>query len=344
MVCALRRFLFLAAVLSAPAAAQCTNEWLPGNGVPGVDSGVFASTMWDPDGSGPAAPRLVVAGGFALAGTVPANRIAAWDPATGTWSAAFGAGMDDVIRALQVMPNGDLVAAGDFMTAGGVSAARIAKWDGTSWSPLGAGLQAWAYGVGAYALTTLPNGDLVAGGNFAWAGSVSAPSIARWDGTSWSALGSGTSGAVYSLTTLSGGDLVAGGWFLMAGGVSANNIARWNGTAWSPLGAGITSGGAVEALTTAANGDVIAGSGFTAAWGSTGRVARWNGASWSSLGVGFDSIVRTLSWLPTGDLVAGGEFTTTGGRGASLPPTSHDGMARRGRRCRASPAPMWRHS
>jgi hypothetical protein len=58
------------------------------------------------------------------------------------------------------------VAGGSFNTAGGVSAFGIARWDGTTWSPLGSGISA-GY---VFALTTLPNGDVVAGGDFYFAG------------------------------------------------------------------------------------------------------------------------------------------------------------------------------
>ena len=60
-------------------------------------------------------------------------------------------------------------------------------------------------------------------------GGVAANCIARWDGTSWSALGSGLSGSwavVFALITLPNGDVVAGGDFTTADGVSANRIAR----------------------------------------------------------------------------------------------------------------------
>ena len=117
-----------------------------------------------------------------------------------------------------------------------------------------------------WALTTLPNGDLVAGGNFTIAGGIPAISIARWDGTSWSALGSGMNYLVLALTTLPNGDLVAGGVFTTAGGVSANFIARWDGTSWSALGSGMSGPPgplAVRVLAVLPNGDLVAGGNFT---------------------------------------------------------------------------------
>src|SRR5689334_7161244 len=118
------------------AAAQCTAAgWMPGDPVPGVDGTVYALTVWDPDGPGPRPPVVVAGGYFTVAGGVVANSIAAYDPATGQWS-AMGSGVNNYVRALAVLPNGNLIAGGDFTTAGGAAANYIARWDGASWSPL----------------------------------------------------------------------------------------------------------------------------------------------------------------------------------------------------------------
>ena len=83
--------------------------------------------------------------------------------------------------------------------------------------------------------------NLYAGGYFTTAGGVTATNIAKWDGSAWSALGSGMNGdgdIVYALA-VSGTNLYAGGDFTTAGGVPANYIAKWNGSAWSALGSGM---------------------------------------------------------------------------------------------------------
>ncbi|HEX6812641.1 MAG TPA: hypothetical protein VF384_13525, partial [Planctomycetota bacterium] len=209
-----------------------------------------------------------------------------------------------------------LVVGGEFTIAGTAVARGIAAYDPVTgaWSALGSGID-----IRVLALTSLPNGDLVAGGPFTTAGGVSASNIARWSGTSWSALGSGMNNYVYALTTLPNGDVVAGGQFTTAGGVSANYIARWNGTSWSALGSGMN--GFVYALTTLPNGDLLAGGAFTTAGGvSANRVARWNGTSWSPLGSGISAVpasVLAMAVLPNGDVVAGGYFTTAGGAGGN---------------------------
>src|SRR6185436_16075275 len=84
-------------------------------------------------------------------------------------------------------------------------------------------------------------GNLYIGGTFTIGGDVFATNIAKWNGSRWSALGSGISGgdlkpigAPYALA-VSGSDLYVGGHFTRAGGTPAHHIAKWNGTNWSAL-------------------------------------------------------------------------------------------------------------
>ena len=91
-----------------------------------------------------------------------------------------------------------------------------------------------------HALATFDDGSgpaLYLGGYFTMAGGVAASRIARFDGASWSALGSGVNAPILALTVFDDGGgpaLFAGGGFTLAGGVSASRIARWDGTSWSP--------------------------------------------------------------------------------------------------------------
>ena len=76
-------------------------------------------------------------------------------------------------------------------------------------------------------------GNVYAGGDFTFIGTVPANHIAKWDGSAWSALGSGISGNVYALA-VSGNNLYAGGYFVAAGGVTVNNVAKWDGSTGPP--------------------------------------------------------------------------------------------------------------
>jgi trimeric autotransporter adhesin len=80
---------------------------------------------------------------------------------------------------------------------------------------------------------------LHAGGGFTAAGGVVANYAARWDGSRWTALGSGMNISVDVLAVYDDGRssaLYAGGVFRTAGGVAAGRIARWDGSNWSALG------------------------------------------------------------------------------------------------------------
>ena len=67
--------------------------------------------------------------------------------------------------------------------------------------------------------------DLYAGGGFTTAGGSAAHYIAKWNGSSWSALGSGMNGWVSALAVL-GSDLYVGGDFTTAGGKVSAYTAR----------------------------------------------------------------------------------------------------------------------
>ena len=164
----LKLFGILGAVFltATPASAQCTDQWLPGDGVPGLGGYGYAAAVYD-DGTGPA---LYVGGEFSIAGEAIANNIARWDGAT--WS-PLGSGINGTVEALTVY-SGELIAGGGFTTAGGTEANKIARWDGTNWSPLGSGMNSSVSALTEY------NGELIAGGYFTTAGGQVSAYWARW--------------------------------------------------------------------------------------------------------------------------------------------------------------------
>lgn len=296
----------LAALVFAAAAlpAQCANLWLPGQPRQGPDGTVAALARWDPDGPGPLPERLVAGGAFRTAGGVPANFVACWDEATGTWTAMPG--LPFTASALLAMPNGGLYAGMPYP----VGNDGVRRWNGTAWSaPLGGGMQAAI----VRALTGLPNGDVIAGGSFGSAGSVVADAVARWNGTAWSAMGTGLNGGVEALCTLPNGDVIAGGTFWPIGSTPAVAVRRWNGTTWSDLGSGANAlRGFAQAVAVLPNGDVIAGGALQIGVGPTVPVARWNGTTWQAVGSGLVGTVKALVVMPNGDLVAGGWLSGLG--------------------------------
>ena len=167
-----------------------------------------------------------------------------------------------------------------------------------------------------YAVAMDWEGNLYVGGSFTEAGGVPASRIAKWDGTAWSALGSGLNNTVHALL-FDGGNVYAGGWFTHSDALEVNHIAAWDpvGESWSALGFGTD--GLVNALAADGIGNIYAGGSFTLAGASpANRVAKWDTATaaWSPLGDGVDDTVDTLVMDGSdGTLYAGGWFITAGG-------------------------------
>ena len=188
--------------------------------------------------------NLVAGGHFMIAGQTGVRHIAEW---TGTNWLALSPGntLDGMVHALALL-NGEVYAGGTFQSVGGSSGDYVAKWTGSNWITVGSGIDGpdpgepvfFPSGVGVFSLA-VSGGNLYAGGGFDTVGGALASGVARWNGSSWSALGDGISGRVYAMTP-SGSDLFVAGSFWTAGDVAANNIAKWDGTNWSALGSGLS--------------------------------------------------------------------------------------------------------
>ena len=152
--------------------------------------------------------------------------------------------------------------------------------------------------------------DLYVGGGFSVvSGTNTILYLAKWNGRSWSQLGTGVNSGVDAIA-LNGSDVYVGGAFTMAGGSSANRVAKWDGTNWSALGSGVGS----TVTTIAVSGtDVYVGGTFTNAGAvSAIRIAKWNGSTWSALGTGINGTVSAVALSGT-NVYAAGNFTTAGG-------------------------------
>ncbi len=297
----------------------------------GMDVDVWDFTVFD-DGSGPA---LFAAGEFATAGGVTVNGIAKWN---GTSWSPVGTGMESDVMALTVFDDGRgggpaLYAGGFFVTAGGLPVNFITKWNGVSWSAFGTGVDNWVSDLAVFDDGSGGGPALYAGGGFSAASGQEIKGVAKWNGTSWSALGTGLtlSGTVYALTVFDDGGgagpaLYVGGSFDAAGGTPAARIAAWNGTSWSALGAGLSS--PPYALTGFDDGSgggpaLYAGGSFYTAGGTTvNRIAKWDGMTWSPLDGGvsgmFPGFVNAMTVFDDGSgggpaLYAGGSFDMAGG-------------------------------
>jgi hypothetical protein len=180
------------------------------------------------------------------------------------WSSMGGfPGANGPVTAAVVDGAGNLYIGGDFAAVGDVVANGIAKWDGANWSALGSGIGSPGSFVHVSALV-MSRGDLYVGGTFSTAGGIATLNVAKWNGSSWSALSLGRTGDVVSALAVSGSDLYAAGAFSTAGDEVVHGIAKWNGSSWSTLGSGMD--GSVFALAVSGS-DLYAAGYFTKAGG-----------------------------------------------------------------------------
>lgn len=284
-------------------------SWLPvGLGFNGT---IWSLEVFDDGSGGP--PLLIAAGEFSYADGVPVNRIAAFDGTSWTpLGGGISGGASSVVRTLAVFDDGAgsgpaLYAGGQFTTAGAIAASNVARWNGQAWSAVGGGTS----GLVA-TLESMPKGlfetpALVAGGAFVSAGGVTVNRIARWNGASWAAFGTGSTSQVNAVAcfddgTGRGASLYAGGTFV-SNGVTTDGIGRWDG-AWHALDHGLN--GIVRAVAYLDDGSgtepaLFVGGSFTSAGGTiSNRVAKWNGSAWEQLGAGFSGPVHALAVFDDG--------------------------------------------
>ncbi|MBF9141708.1 T9SS type A sorting domain-containing protein [Hymenobacter properus] len=254
---------------------------------------------------------VYVSGTFDHLGGAVAS-IVRWDGAS--WS-TLGTGLNGSVSAMAVAGT-SLYVCGSFSQAGGVAASGVARWDGTSWSSLGTGIFTGTVQGGAYALA-VSGSDVYVGGRFTQAGGVAASNIAKWNGSSWSALGTGVSGGIsgnpsyVNAIAVSGANVYVGGVFTQAGGTTVDNISRWDGTRWNSLGSGIPAG-IVSALAVSGT-DLYVGGRFAQAGGvAASNIAKWDGTNWSSLGGGIATGTVSVLAVSGADVYVGGNFTQAG--------------------------------
>lgn len=293
-----------------------------GGGVTGASVLGFACAVHD-DGSG---ARLHLGGVFEHAGGLAATGVANWDGATWRVPAHVLAPDNSGVYALASHDDGSgaaLYVSGSFQLAGTAAARNAAVLRGNAWSAIASGTGATSATYVARALDAGNGEALYVGGQFLAIGSQPIAGVARFDGATWTPLGSvqDVDGAIHALTVFDGGsgpEIYAAGSFTRIGGVAAARIARFDGTNWHALGGGLDN--AAYALTSFddGSGDALYVAGvFTAAGGSTAlRIARWNGAAWSSVGVGANSWINDVAVHDDGGgaaLYACGAFTAIGG-------------------------------
>ena len=273
------------------------------------------------------------------------------------WASGYQEEINAVLAAdLDGTANTEVYAAGAFWMLGGPDPVNgIARWDGAAWTGLLFGLDrddafgealarvqdmiVWDDGSGA---------ALYVGGDFdrAYHGpqngqvnenSIFVGNVVRWDGSSWSALGSGLGdfGEVFALAAFddgSGPALYAGGRIPSNVGAPVDTFGRWDGMRWESVGGHFERSdgtfGIPKAMVVFDDGNgraLYVGGRFDMAPGGVParNIARWDGTSWTEVGGGIgngvlldaDEVYALTVFHDGGGgaLYAGGSFFEAGG-------------------------------
>ncbi len=197
-----------------------------------------------------------------------------------------------------------------------------------AWIELGTGQNALRANNSIWSLLADPTGNIYAAGGFTdsttYIGGLAY--VAKWNGSTWSILGTGpnaliANNAIYSIVQDISGNVYAAGNFIDINGYQF--VAKWDGTTWTEL-SGLNALAPIYTLASDVGGNIYAAGAITDTGAANGYhyVAKWNGSAWSELGydtahhtsgIKADSSIYVLATDRPGNVYAAGAFTDTSG-------------------------------
>jgi len=258
--------------------------------------------------------RIYFGGVFTTANGVTVNRICYWN---GTTFVAMDSGVNSAVEEIAVAPNGDVWIGGPFTTVGSAAAAckGLARWNvsGGTWTAFNPSTATFDF---IHTLTLDSSGNLYIGGSFTdWDGIANADNIAQYNGTTWSALGTGMNGGVQRIRVHPDNKVYVTGDFTTGNGVTLNYVGYWDGATFVAMGSGLAGGSTTgRVIAVDLSGNIYIGGTFTSAGGvSANNIVSWNGAAFFALSSGTDNIVYAIHIITDGIVLVGGGFSTAGG-------------------------------
>ncbi len=279
--------------------------------------------------------NVYAGGSFNGIAGIATSGVAKWDGAN--WS-ALGGGVGSsatTVFALSIA-NGALYAGGSFSTSQGPGN-FIAKWEASTWSALPPGsptlpnpvlsmatdskhnlyvggntypmkldgtnwvtLDGMVFNSQVRSLVVDNAGMLYAGGSIALIGVAGAVNVAKWDGTSWSPLGTAGLPAGVTVNAIACdnvGKVYAGG----------SALCVFSDGAWTNLTPGIANM-SINALVCNAQGEPVAGGRFPIQNVVSNYVAKWSTGGWVPIGI-FSNFVYALAFDKLGNIYEAGQVT-----------------------------------
>ena len=188
----------------------------------------------------------------------------------------------------------------------GQQVGSVDKLTGSGWINLGNTL-------GAYINGYVVNLSIDAGDNVYTTGLTrgdSMTSVSKWDGYSWSELGTGLKGNITALVDDAEDIIYAGGQFFGVMPLPAPScVAMWDGSNWMFLG---ELSGYPAVLAIGPDGYLYAGGEIYLGSENVG-IVRWDGSGWQTLGSGLNNSVRAIAFDQNENLYVAGRNLSAGG-------------------------------
>jgi uncharacterized delta-60 repeat protein len=238
-------------------------------------------------------------------------------------SFVIGDGFNDVVRTIELQPDGKILVGGAFTEYSGVSSNHIIRLNSD-----GSIDESFVIGYGfndqVFKIILQSDGKILVGGRYNEYSGVSSNFIIRLntDGSVDNSfvIGTGFNQVVYTIALQSDGKILVGGEYNEYSGVSSNYIIRLNsdGSIDSSFDIGTGFNGSVSTIQIQTDGKILVGGGYNEYSGvSYGRIIRLNtdGSIDESfvVGDGFNDAVRTIELQPDGKILVGGDFTSYSG-------------------------------
>ncbi|HYE62641.1 MAG TPA: hypothetical protein VD997_11655 [Phycisphaerales bacterium] len=203
------------------------------------------------------------------------------------------------VHVLKRLSNGHILAGGDFGEPWAIN--KLALWNGSGWTQVGDNIY-HQYGASIEDIEVTADGDIIVSGTMSTAGTAQVDGIARWNGSTWSAIGTGNHSG--RIEIVPGGDIIAAG----------RTVERWNGTGWTTL---VSTPPVIDIRALSFSGGVGEEPLEIHLGGRFGPIADANGSAIASLrdgqlntyGDGFNNNVEAVKLLADGNIAVGGDFS-----------------------------------
>lgn len=216
-----------------------------------------------------------------------------------------GENLNRPVNVIHANADGTVFIGGQSFTVAGRSLGGAVKLVNGRWESVGAEIAGTVHGFGTY------QGSTLALGFDGMAPSIGARTIARWTGSQWVAAPVDTSGTMRAVAPYGSEGLYLGGFFASAGGnLNIAHVATWTPEAGYAMVGGGRPGGVMTVLAHS-DGTLYVGGSYRLP--DSNYLSRWTGSQWQSVGISPNNNVNVLAELPTGEVIAGGSFTTIGG-------------------------------